>query len=80
MGYFLFADGENFVGVVDSNGENGSFTYGIWEPEKGVVAELFKTDDVNALNAYGYYGTKAHYYVENGIIIEDSRDEQNAKK
>ncbi|MBD5080566.1 MAG: hypothetical protein HDT44_02235 [Ruminococcaceae bacterium] len=69
---FIMADGENFMSVVDYDVENELYTYGLWEPEKGVVDELFKTDD---LNAYGYVGTKARYYVENDIIIEDSYTE-----
>ena len=69
---FLFADGENIVGNVGYDAENELFINGIWEPEKGAVAELFKADN---MSGYGYIGTKAHYYVEDGIIIEDSYTE-----
>ena len=69
---FLFADGESFVGYVDYDKENDLAVNGIWEPKKGVVAELSKAAQIDA---YGYYGTNAHYYVENGVIIEDSYTE-----
>ncbi|MDE6580356.1 MAG: hypothetical protein K2K41_07470 [Ruminiclostridium sp.] len=69
---FLFADGESFVGNVDYDEENELWVNGIWDPNKGIVEELYKADN---LNAYGYIGTKAHYYVENGVIIEDSYTE-----
>ena len=69
---FLYGDGESIVGNVDYDAENELCVIGIWDPDKGIVEELFKTDD---LANYGYIGTKAHYYVENGVIIEDSYTE-----
>ena len=66
---FLRADGESVVGPVDYDEENDLFIYGLWHPEKGVTAEFFKAKDIVS---YGYIGTKARYYIEDGIIIEDS--------
>ncbi len=68
-GCFMEADGESFVGVVDYDIENDIYTYGIWSPDKGVVSEIFKSDYEHA---GGYIGTKAEYYFEDGIIIENS--------
>ena len=68
----LFSDGESIVGNVDYDKENELWVNGIWDPDKGIVEELFKTDDIND---YSYIGTKSHYYVENGVIIEDSYTE-----
>ena len=70
------ADGENFLGVVDYDQENDLYVYGIWEPENGVTTELFKAEDIHTR---GYIGTKAEYYVENGIIIENSYTEGKKK-
>ena len=72
FGFYMKADGESFVGIVDYDNENELFTYGIWDPDKGVVSELFKAEDMHSL---GYIGTKAEYYFENGIIIEDTYGE-----
>lgn len=69
LGIHMYADGENFVGVVDNDPENELYIFGLWDSDKGVTDELFTIDDVTG---YGYYGTKARYYVENGVIIEDS--------
>ncbi|MDE6580355.1 MAG: hypothetical protein K2K41_07465 [Ruminiclostridium sp.] len=71
-GIKLKADGESFVGIVDYDKENELFIYGVWEPEKGIVSELFKAEDTHS---HGYIGTKAEYYVENGIIIENTYGE-----
>ena len=68
----FFADGENIVGCVDYDRENDLRVVGIWDPDKGIVEELSRDSIVSAS---GYYGTKAHYYVEDGIIIEDSYSE-----
>ena len=46
--------------------------YYTWDPIKGVIDELFMIDDENA---YGYVGTNAYYYVENGVIYEYSYTE-----
>lgn len=72
LGIKLKADGESFVGIVDYDKENELFIYGVWEPEKGIVSELFKAEDTHS---HGYIGTKAEYYVENGIIIENTYGE-----
>ena len=72
FGFYMKADGESFVGIVDYDNENEIFTYGIWDPDKGVVSELFKAEDPHT---HGYIGTKAEYYVENGIIIENTYSE-----
>ena len=66
------ADGESFIGVVDSDKESKLLVYGIWEPEKGAVAELFRSEN---MHTRGYIGTKAEYYIEDGIIIENNYDE-----
>ena len=71
-GISMDADGETFVGVVDYDKESDMFIYGIWEPEKGTVAELFKADD---LRCGGYIGARAEYRIENGIITENSYTE-----
>lgn len=69
FGPFLQADGENFIGIVNYDKQNELFVYGIWEPEKGVVSELFKSDNPHTR---GYLGKEAEYYIENGIIIENT--------
>lgn len=69
---YMLADGENFVGPVGYDNENKLFIYGIWEPDHGMTSEFFKTEKIFI---YGYIGTKARYYIENGMIIEDSYTE-----
>ena len=71
-GIFLQADGENFIGIVDYDKQSELFVYGIWEPEKGVVSELFKADYPHTR---GYLGKEAEYYIDNGIIIENTYGE-----
>lgn len=66
----MVADGESFVAPIDYDKENGIYTYGIWDPDKGVVEELFTCDDIRS--SYEYVGTKAEYYFEDGLIIENS--------
>ncbi len=72
---FLFADGVNFIATIYEE-EGDTFTYCLWDPNEGIIKELFTTDlDHLSPYAYGYVGTNASYYVENGIIFEDSYTE-----
>ena len=70
---YFYADGENFICPLESNDpENGQYIITLWDPDKGVTAELSTADKISGS---GYYGTKAYYYVENGVMIEDSYTE-----
>ncbi len=70
---YIYADGEKFICPIESNDpEKEQYIITLWDPDKGVVDELFTADKISGS---GYYGTKAHYYVENGVIIEDSYTE-----
>ena len=62
------ADGEVFFTSV-YNKDNNSYTYNIWDPDKGIGDELFKAEEPLIR---GYIGTKAEYHIENGVIIENS--------
>ena len=70
--FYLNADGESFIVPVYDE-ENSLYTYNAWDPDKGIGDDLFKTDQ---LSSYGYIGTKARYYIDNGIIIEDFYTEE----
>ena len=73
ISFDIKADGESFIMPV-YNKESDSYTYNIWNPDKGVGDELFKTDKhlIYKHLIYGYIGTKAEYHIEDGIIIENS--------
>ncbi|MDE7280535.1 MAG: hypothetical protein K2N36_02195, partial [Ruminiclostridium sp.] len=62
------ADGEVFFTSV-YNKDNNSYTYNIWDPDKGIGDELFKAEEPLIR---GYIGTKAEYHIEDGVIIENS--------
>lgn len=65
----MYTDGEAIIG---HDYENGIHTYGIWEPEKGMVSELL-TSDTDPIHSF--VGVKAEYYIEDGVIIQNSYTE-----
>lgn len=62
-------DGDVFVGVLGYDAESAQYIYGNWNSDDGSTTELFRTDKLLSTE---YTGARAYYYIEDGIIYENS--------
>lgn len=68
----LLCDGEAIIGVSHGDKE-GTYNYGIWEPEKGIIKELY-TLSISPLYL-SYAGVKAAYNLEDGVVVQYDQTE-----
>lgn len=69
MVYRTDTDGDIFCGIIgfDDAGEEREYIYGIWDPDTNMTTEFFQT---TTRYYSGYIGSKAIYYIENGVVYE----------
>ena len=69
MVYRTDTDGDTFCGIIgfDDEGEEREYIYGIWDPDTNMTTEFFQT---TTRYSSGYIGSKAIYYIENGVVYE----------